>query len=106
MDSERWQRVAHLYEAVLEREPGERAAFLTEATGDDDGLRREVESLLEHDSMPVLIDEPMLATAAAMLDDGASDLKTGALLGPYWSGPAAWARCTGRPTRASIASSR
>jgi eukaryotic-like serine/threonine-protein kinase len=83
MDSERWQRVAHLYEAVLDREPSERAAFLTKAAGDDDGLRREVESLLEHDSMPVLIDEPMLATAAAMLDDGASDLKSGALLGPY-----------------------
>jgi eukaryotic-like serine/threonine-protein kinase len=83
MDSERWQRVAHLYEAALEREPGERAAFLAEATGADDGLKREVESLLEHDSLPVLIDEPMAATAAAVFDADSSDLEPGAMLGPY-----------------------
>jgi eukaryotic-like serine/threonine-protein kinase len=83
MDAERWQRVAHLYDSVLGLAPGERGAFLAAAAGDDDGLRREVESLLEHDSMPMLIDVPMLATAAAMLDDGASDLNAGALLGPY-----------------------
>jgi serine/threonine protein kinase/Tol biopolymer transport system component len=83
MDSERWQRVAHLYEAVLEREPRERAAFLAEVCGADDALRRELESLLEHDDTAVLIDEPMLETAAAVLDLDRSDLKPGAMLGPY-----------------------
>jgi eukaryotic-like serine/threonine-protein kinase len=82
MDSERWQRVAHLYESVLEREPAQRARFLAEATAGDETLQREVESLLEHDSIPVLIDEPMLATAAVLLEDH-SDLEPGALLGPY-----------------------
>jgi len=83
MDSERWQAIAHLYESVLERQPGERTAFLAQAAGADDALRREVESLLEHDGTPVLIDEPMLETAAAVLDDDRSDLEPGALLGPY-----------------------
>jgi eukaryotic-like serine/threonine-protein kinase len=82
MDSERWQHVAHLYESVLEREPAQRARFLAEAADGDEALRREVESLLEHDSIPVLIDEPMLETAAAVLENH-SDLEQGALLGPY-----------------------
>ena len=83
MDSERWQLVAQLYASVVELEPSERVPFLAQATGADEGLRREIESLLEHDSTPVLIDEPMLQTAAAVLDDDRSNLKPGALLGPY-----------------------
>jgi Tol biopolymer transport system component len=83
MDSERWQRIAQLYASVLEQDPGGRAAFLSEASGSDDELRREVESLLEHDSVPVLIDKPMLETAAAVLGDQQSELKPGAMLGPY-----------------------
>ena len=83
MDSERWELIAQLYASVLERDPGERAAFLAHACGTDEGLRREVESLLEHDSTAVLIDEPMLETAAAVLDDDPSELEPGAMLGPY-----------------------
>jgi eukaryotic-like serine/threonine-protein kinase len=85
MDPERWQRVAHLYESVLEHESAQRAAFLAEASAGDDDLRREVQSLLEHDNTPLLIDEPMLETAAAVLDDQDDqfDLKPGDLLGSY-----------------------
>ena len=83
MDSERWQQVARLYGAVLERAPSERAAFLAEASGADEGIKHEVESLLEHDGEPMLIDEPMLETAAAVLDADHSDLNPGDLLGPY-----------------------
>jgi Tol biopolymer transport system component len=82
MDAERWQRVAHLYESVLGRQPGDRAAFLAEQSAGDEDLRCEVESLLAHDRLPVLIDQPMLETAAAVLDEQ-SDLKPGAALGPY-----------------------
>jgi hypothetical protein len=46
MDVERWQKVERLYHAVLECEESERAAFLARACGDDEVLRREVESLL------------------------------------------------------------
>jgi eukaryotic-like serine/threonine-protein kinase len=82
VDSERWQRVAHLYELALEREPGERSAFLAQASAGDDELRREVESLLAHDHAPVLIDRPLLEMAAGVLDDE-PDLEPGIQLGPY-----------------------
>ncbi len=46
MTPERYEQVAELYHAALERAPGERAAFLAEACGPDEALRREVASLL------------------------------------------------------------
>jgi eukaryotic-like serine/threonine-protein kinase len=81
MDSERWQRVAQLYDLALECEPRERAAFLASQTAGDDELRREVESLLRQESESLLIDEPMLETAAQVLDE--FDLNSGSQLGPY-----------------------
>ena len=41
------QRAKDVFLAALERPPGDRAAFLAEACGDDAALRREAESLLE-----------------------------------------------------------
>ncbi len=49
IDPERWHQIEQICEAALEREAGERAAFLKEACGKDEGLRREVESLLAHE---------------------------------------------------------
>ena len=46
MKPERWQKVEEIYHAALEREPDQRATFLNEACGSDEGLRQEVESLL------------------------------------------------------------
>src|SRR6266850_1180566 len=48
--NERWQRVKALFQAAVERPAAERDAFLAAATGDDDALRREVESLLASDA--------------------------------------------------------
>jgi eukaryotic-like serine/threonine-protein kinase len=82
MDAERWQRVAALYESVIDRAPGERAVYLAAQCAGDAELRREIESLLEQDDTPVIVDRPMLETAAAVLDDP-FDLKPGTQLGPY-----------------------
>ena len=82
MDSGRWQRVVHLYESVLEREPAERSAFLAQASAGDDELRREVESLLSQDSAPPVIDRPLPDVAAPVLDEQ-PDLRPGTQLGPY-----------------------
>src|SRR5215510_7770156 len=49
MEHERWKQIERLYHAALEREPEERAAFLTETCADDSDLRREVEELLGYD---------------------------------------------------------
>ena len=54
-DGGNWHRVEELLAAALERAPGERAAFLDDASGGDEALRREVESLLAaHDRTGVL----------------------------------------------------
>jgi serine/threonine protein kinase len=42
----RWEKVEQLYNAALERPEAERAAFLGEACGGDEELRRDLESLL------------------------------------------------------------
>ena len=47
MTPDRWREIERVYLAALERGADERAAFLAEACGNDGGLRREVESLLE-----------------------------------------------------------
>jgi eukaryotic-like serine/threonine-protein kinase len=46
MKTERWKQVNDLFQSAVERASGERAAFLHEACRGDEGLRREVESLL------------------------------------------------------------
>jgi serine/threonine protein kinase len=46
MDSERWKRVDSLLQAALERPPAEREEFLRRSCAGDEGLEREVRSLL------------------------------------------------------------
>src|SRR5437016_1050248 len=46
MDSDRWKQVDNLLQSVLEHPPGERDAFLKQACAGDEGLEREVRSLL------------------------------------------------------------
>ena len=48
MKPDRWQQIEQLYRDALGRPEGERTAFLKQACGGDEGLRREVESLLAH----------------------------------------------------------
>jgi serine/threonine-protein kinase len=49
MKPDRWRKVDELFEAALEREPKDRAAFLDQACGTDRELRREVEKMLSFD---------------------------------------------------------
>jgi eukaryotic-like serine/threonine-protein kinase len=49
MSDDRWQRVKALFQDAVERPIAERDAFLASATGDDEALRREVQSLLDSD---------------------------------------------------------
>ena len=46
MEPERWREIDRLYHAALERERGQRTAFLREGCAGDRDLQREVESLL------------------------------------------------------------
>src|SRR5438045_353089 len=54
-----------LFLCALDKLPSERAAFLAEACGGDDGLRRRVEELLlEQRSLGAFLEQPALANAA------------------------------------------
>ncbi|MGE0406263.1 MAG: protein kinase, partial [Candidatus Korobacteraceae bacterium] len=44
----RWQQLSRLYHSALERDPGQRAAYLEQACAGDSELRKELESLLAH----------------------------------------------------------
>ena len=91
-----WSRVKDLFGAALERPAGERAAFVVAEAGDDEALRREVESLLASDALdrgifdrlraaqiPVLAE--LLANGPTRLGDAAhqTTLGSGSRIGPY-----------------------
>ena len=68
MKAERWQQVEKLYHAALERSAEERAPFLAQACASDEGLRRDVESLLAYeDQAEKFIESPALEVAAKMM---------------------------------------
>jgi eukaryotic-like serine/threonine-protein kinase len=73
MTPERWQQVERLYQAALECEPSQRAAFLKEACAGDEVVRQEVESLLAYEPQGEgFIEAPALQMAAkAMTEDPA-----------------------------------
>src|SRR5215510_3961150 len=68
MKPERWRQIDQLFQAALERESEERAAFISEACGGDNSLRREVESLLHaHQHIDSYFEAPALEVAAVLL---------------------------------------
>src|SRR5215470_6132988 len=68
MKPERWHKIEKLYHSALEREADQRTAFLAAACADDDSLRREVESLLAHQSKAEnLMETPVMEIAAKAL---------------------------------------
>ncbi len=71
-----------MLQEALEREPADRAPFLAEACGDDDELRREVESLLGfHERAENFIEAPPTAMAADWLS--AKESRAGLTIGHY-----------------------
>ena len=63
MTPERWKRVEELFHAARTRSPGERVALLAASCGDDEALRRDVESLLNEVGASGLLDTPAHASA-------------------------------------------
>src|SRR5207245_1431652 len=74
---DRWQRVKELLGAALERPEEARQAFLRQACGSDEGMRREVESLLDAKGQAGdFLSKPAGTTPSAHLAPGTR-------LGPY-----------------------
>ena len=84
MTPERWQRVKEIFNSALQYESAERSRFLSQACGEDQELRREVESLIRaHEEDGSFIDSPAYEVAADLLTDEQNELAIGQTFGHY-----------------------
>ncbi len=84
MNLERWQKLDKLFHAALEREPGKREAFITEACAGDQELLQELESMIaHHEQAQSFIERPAYGVAAETLLNDDSDSLVGRPFGPY-----------------------
>src|SRR5688500_15849784 len=75
MTDERWTRVKAVFQAALERPAAERDAFVAAApTGDDEALRRNVESLFSAEAVDVSFLDRLPVAAEAVGTDPSSVL--------------------------------
>jgi len=83
MDAERWQKIEDIFNAALQADPTRRDAILNELCGDNDALRREVESLLiYHDNADTFIETPAFDPRPPSIKKGSSTSGRTAYLGP------------------------
>ena len=84
MKAERWKQVNDLFQSAVERAPGERAAFLDESCYGDEGMRREVESLLtSHERAEHFIELPAFEVAPELVTNDKAGALVGKLIGHY-----------------------
>ncbi len=84
MTPERWQQVDQIFQAAIELNPAERAAFLDTCCSGDEELRREVESLITTDGQGLsFIDAPAFQFAAGLLVSTEPELREGQRIGQY-----------------------
>ena len=69
MTDSSWPRVKALFQAAVERPIEDRHAFLVDETGDDEELRREVESLLISDALEGSFLDRLPTAHGSVLDD-------------------------------------
>ena len=83
--TEEWERVQELFAAAVELPPEERTAFLDRECGDDETLRREVQSLLDSDEQAQsFIEGPAARLAPELLGEAEPDASiAGRHFGPY-----------------------
>ncbi len=85
MNPSRWQEIERIYNAALERTPGERAAFLLDECANDSELRSKVESLLDQDASKTRAAGADYMCAAELIGAASAVAMPapGAQLGPY-----------------------
>jgi serine/threonine protein kinase/Tol biopolymer transport system component len=82
--SHRWHRIEDLYHRALACDDSQRSAFLRDACGDDEALRQEVESLLEHyRNAESLMETPAIDVAARSLATDNARMRDGQQVGSY-----------------------
>ena len=80
MDPEHWKQVGELFEAALDLDPAERAAYLQHACAGDDALYHEVSALLDEDRHTHSLLDGVAFDALSLLDDLSDE---GKKIGPY-----------------------
>jgi serine/threonine protein kinase/TolB-like protein len=82
---DRWQRLEALFHEALELKPGARSEFLDKNCGEDQELRKEVESLLDSAEKPMdFLQKPVLDAAQEMIADERREMiSPGTELGHY-----------------------
>src|SRR5215467_9694085 len=84
MIPERWQQVKEIFDRAVECDPASRVAYVRDRCGDDEELRREVESLLASDTQTgSLLDNPLMETATGVSPPSASLPAQNDSFGPY-----------------------
>src|SRR5687768_4526014 len=80
----RRRRIEEVCDAALDREAGERVAFVSAACGHDDELRQDVEALLAHaQAAEGFLAAPMGALAAEVLGEATGALLVGQQISSY-----------------------
>jgi len=84
MIPDRWQEIKRMFDAALERAPGERLSYLVDACDDDEDLRREVESLLaSFDESRSFMEQPGVGEVADVILETRPQLCAGDHVGHY-----------------------
>jgi eukaryotic-like serine/threonine-protein kinase len=84
MKAERWKQVNDLFQSAVERAPGERGTFLHQACRGDEGLRREVESLLtSYERAENFIELPAFEVAPELVTNTRAGALVGKVIGHY-----------------------
>ncbi|MBA4123820.1 MAG: serine/threonine protein kinase [Acidobacteria bacterium] len=84
MNSERWRKVKGLFDAALELAPNQRKWFLDKSCGNDDGLRREVEKLLDSFAEDSFMEQPAAREVASVIIKAETkNLEAGKCFGHY-----------------------
>ncbi|MDQ1558312.1 MAG: eukaryotic-like serine/threonine-protein kinase, partial [Pyrinomonadaceae bacterium] len=84
MRPENWQQLETIFHAALRLNPEERAAYLAEACASDEGLLKEVESLiLSFESGNSLLEQPAFTLGLQVLRNESVEPMVGQSIGPY-----------------------
>ena len=84
MNQDRWQKIKGLFEDALKVAPKERKRFLDNSCGQDDELRREVESLLASDeNAQSFLENPASNEVASLIMKSPEHLAVGKSFGHY-----------------------
>src|SRR5437870_13778896 len=84
MKAERWKQINDLFQSATECPPEKRAAFLDQACHGDEGLCREVESLIaSYERAENFIESPAFEVAPGLLSDDKAASLVGESIGHY-----------------------